>query len=262
MPMRLSGLMSGMDTESIITQLVEARRTKVDSAKKAQTKLQWTQDAWKTLNSKIVKFYNNALSNLRFESSYMKKVTKVSNSSVVSVITGDGAMNSVQSLKVKQMAQSGYLTGGQLGDGKQGYTTDDRLVKMEGIEFDTQASIKVKVGGEEKEINLTGWNSIDEVLDAFRSAGVSASFDATNQRFYLASKGTGTESDFSVYAGNADGLLMLQKLGLDYVEKDKDGNYTGGSAVYKEIVESKGKILAEKLADGLKYLKSEKTRVY
>ena len=39
--MRLSGLISGMDTESIIQQLVSAKQTKVDDAKKAQTKLEW-----------------------------------------------------------------------------------------------------------------------------------------------------------------------------------------------------------------------------
>ena len=44
MAMRLSGLMSGMDTESIIQQLVEAKRTKVDNAKREQTKLEWKQD--------------------------------------------------------------------------------------------------------------------------------------------------------------------------------------------------------------------------
>ena len=33
--MRLSGLISGMDTESIIQQLVSAKQTKVDDAKNA-----------------------------------------------------------------------------------------------------------------------------------------------------------------------------------------------------------------------------------
>lgn len=34
MAMRMSGLISGMDTESIIQQLVSARQTKVDNTKK------------------------------------------------------------------------------------------------------------------------------------------------------------------------------------------------------------------------------------
>ena len=53
MAMRLSGLMSGMDTDSVIQELVAARQTKVDNAKKAQTKLSWKQDAWKSLNTKL-----------------------------------------------------------------------------------------------------------------------------------------------------------------------------------------------------------------
>ena len=53
MAMRLSGLMSGMDTESIVQELVAVRRTKVETATKAQTKLEWKQDAWKDLNKKL-----------------------------------------------------------------------------------------------------------------------------------------------------------------------------------------------------------------
>ena len=53
MAMRMSGLISGMDTESIIQQLVSARQTKVDTTKKAQTKLEWKQETWKGLNTKL-----------------------------------------------------------------------------------------------------------------------------------------------------------------------------------------------------------------
>ena len=111
MPMRLSGLMSGMDTESIIQQLVEAKKTKVTKAVKAQKSLKYKQDAWKDLNKQIVNLYNKSLYNMRFQSSFLKKVTKVSNSNVVSVITGESAMNGVQNLTVAKLAKSAYLTG-------------------------------------------------------------------------------------------------------------------------------------------------------
>ena len=229
MAMRLSGLMSGMDTESIVEQLVLARRTKVDDTKKAQTKLQWKSEAWKTLNSKILKFYNGILgSSMRFEGSYMKKTTKVSNSSVVSVITGANAMNSVQSLKVNKLAKSGYLTGGKIELGEDAIvkevTSDTRLSGL-GIGLSDRGTIKVSVGGEEKEINVAGATTVGELVQSFRNAGINASFDATNQRFYLAANGTGTESDFSVYAGDAKGLEMLQKLGLSYLDEGIANKY-------------------------------------
>ena len=52
MALRMTGMISGLDTESIIQELVSAKRTKVDKQKKAQTKLNWKQDAWKDLNKK------------------------------------------------------------------------------------------------------------------------------------------------------------------------------------------------------------------
>ena len=253
MAMRLSGLMSGMDTESIVSQLVMAKRTKVDNTKKAQTKLQWKADAWKTLNAKIKKLYDGALSNMRFESSYMKKVTKVSNSSVVSVITGANAMNSVQSLKVEKLAQSGYLTGGQLDGGDKNYTTDTKLSAL-GIDLWDKGKFTVTVGGEEKEIDVSGATTIGELVQSFQKAGINASFDAKNQRFYLAAKDTGTENDFSISAGDSTGLVMLQKLGLNYTD-DKI------LAKYQEVIDSRDKLLADTIDNSLKTLTSERDRL-
>ena len=64
MAMRMRGLMSGLDTESIIQQLVEARSTKVTKAKNDQTKLEWKQDIWKGLNTKL-KTLQSKLNDLR-----------------------------------------------------------------------------------------------------------------------------------------------------------------------------------------------------
>ena len=43
MTIRVTGMNSGLDTESIITQLVSAQSLKKDSYTKAQTKLSWKQ---------------------------------------------------------------------------------------------------------------------------------------------------------------------------------------------------------------------------
>ena len=56
MPIRITGLTSGLDTEAIISALVSSYNYKTNKYKKAQTKLSWKQDAWKTLNTKIYSF--------------------------------------------------------------------------------------------------------------------------------------------------------------------------------------------------------------
>ena len=50
MPIRLTGMNSGLDTDAIVTALVSNVKTKKEKYEKAQTKLTWSQDAWKDLN--------------------------------------------------------------------------------------------------------------------------------------------------------------------------------------------------------------------
>lgn len=53
MPIRLTGLNSGLDTESLVSALVSAYRTKTEKYTKAQTKLSWKQTAWSELNKNL-----------------------------------------------------------------------------------------------------------------------------------------------------------------------------------------------------------------
>ena len=62
--MRLTGMYSGMDTETIVQELVKTKQTKVDNLKNEQKKLEWKQTAWQDLNAKIYNLYSNPLSNL------------------------------------------------------------------------------------------------------------------------------------------------------------------------------------------------------
>ena len=175
--MRLSGLMSGMDTESIVSQMVEARKEKVTKAVKAQKRLKYKQDAWKDLNKQILNLYNKSLSNMRFESSFIKKTTKVSNSSVVSVITGENAMNSVQTLKVDKLAKTGFLTSGEIqladwakGEELSGSTTLGDLGLISGES--ANMNITFKDGRDTERISVTANTTIDSFVSSLREAGL------------------------------------------------------------------------------------------
>ena len=235
MPMRLSGLMSGMDTESIIAQMVEAKKTKVTKAVKAQKELKYKQDAWKDLNKQIVNLYNKSLTNMRFESSYKKKVTKVSNSSIVSVITGENAMNSVQSLKVSQLARSGYLTGGQIGQkGEDGKWKDingndiTAATKLSDLGYSTgEGSFRVKTSDGVISISVDENSTVGNFVGALKDAGLNANFDQSNGRIHITSKGSGMKNDFSIIANDEGGWGALKALGLDYKDDSALKYYYG-----------------------------------
>lgn len=213
MAMRMSGLMSGMDTESIISQLVEARRVKVDNKVKAQTKLEWKQDAWKELNTKLKNLQSKFVNTMRFSSAYAKKTTKVSDSNAASVITGDSAVNGVQELTIDKLAKTGYLTGGEVSrtDGADATA----MTKMSELGFSGEASFSVKSkNGETKSINITENTTISDVMTELKEYGLNANFDAKNQRLFISSKTSGEDADFEISATTADGNDALAKLGL------------------------------------------------
>ena len=218
MPMRLSGLMSGMDTESIIQQLVEAKKTKVTKAVKAQKSLKYKQDAWKDLNKQIVNLYNKSLYNMRFQSSFLKKVTKVSNSNVVSVITGESAMNGVQNLEVEKLANSGFLTGGKL-EGTAGDVTGSTKLSELGYTGD-KGTLELKIGDTTKRITVDKNSTVSNFVSALRSAGVNANFDEGNGRIYISSKTSGKDANFELYAVDKLGFDALSALKLTYEDKD------------------------------------------
>ena len=59
MAIRMTGLISGMDTEGMVKELVQASSSKVDKVKKEKQKLEWKQEAWQDLNTKIYNFYKS-----------------------------------------------------------------------------------------------------------------------------------------------------------------------------------------------------------
>lgn len=212
MPIRITGMNSGLDTESIIAELVKAQKTKTNTLKKAQTSLQWKQDAWKDLNSKIYKLFNNTLNTMRFQSSYAKKTTKVSNSSAVSVITGSNAVNGIQKMQIKHLAKEGYLTGAELG---KDVTNSTKLSSLNSSAFDSgNGVINVTVGGKSTDIELTGDTTIGDVVSKLKGLGLNASFDEKNHRFFISSSKSGLDNDFSITSSNEGGYDLLSSMGI------------------------------------------------
>lgn len=214
MAMRMSGLMSGMDTESIVQQLVEARSKKVTKVKNGQTKLEWKQDIWKGLNSKL-KTLQSKLNYLRFSSGYAKKVTKCSNEGIASVLTGDSAVNGVHTLEVNRLAKTAYLTGGKVYRKDRREIDDITKTQMSDlIDFapDEKKNLTLnKKDGSQVTIDLVGTSTVSDVLSKLKEAGLNANFDTKQQRFYISAKESGSEGNF-MFTGDAD---VLNSLGFD-----------------------------------------------
>ena len=231
MPIRLSGMNSGLDTEALVRDLVSAYSMKKDKVVKQQKRHQWTMDAWKDVNSKVYSFYTSNLSSMRYSSSYQLKKASISNSKVATVTATNNSVVGTQSLSVSQLASSGYLTGGVISakdaEGKDIKITANTKLSELGI---TDGSLKING----TTVELKGDTTLDTLARQMKSAGVNANFDADNGRFFLSATTSGAKRDFSITAGDSSGINALKKLGL-FTTKDSNGGESLDVAKYREV---------------------------
>ena len=242
MAIRITGMYSGLDTESIINELASAQSYKKNKLVKAQTKLSWKQDAWKALNTKIYNFYTNTLSDLRFESSFIKKSTKVSNSNAISIVSGENAVNGVNTVKVNKLAKTAYLTGGDLTTADGVMFTSQATLKQLG--FSGEGSFSINGSGVTMNIDVNEDMTLDEVAAKIQETGLNASFDQDNQRFFISSKNSGAINNFTLTANDSKGMEALSKLGLlssnDLISDDykKWASYATDTDAYQKVLDA------------------------
>lgn len=246
MPIRLSGLQSGMDTEALVNALVSSYSLQKDNLVKAQTKLSWKQESWKTMNTSIYSFYSGKLSSFRFSKNYNLKAATISNSVYAKVTAGSSAVNGTQTLEVKKLAATGYLTGGVVsgtdGNGNSAKITgSSKLGNIKGMEGITDGSLTVTVDGKTTDIQVSGDMTVNQFVTKLKEAGLNASFDENNQRFFVSAATSGASHDFSLVSNNDSGLTALQSMGLftvndaDKAEYEKWAAYASDADALNEI---------------------------
>ena len=236
--MRMSGINSGMDTQSIVEQLVQVKSTKKDKLKKEQTKLGWKQDTWKSVNAKIFSLYNEQFGTLSLQGTFQKKKAHVVDSSIASVTGDANAVNGTHALAVKKLAKTAYLTGSQLEKDKEGNSVNvtgstsigsllgdevftDSLDGLEGVKA-TVFKVKANSSAEEKNVLISNNMTMDEVAEAFSKAGLNASFDSKTNRFFISSKSDGKDGQFSITSVNGSEDLAARTKGFEEGETVDD----------------------------------------
>ena len=197
MPIRMSGLISNLDTDSIIKELMKAQSTKKTKIQNKITKTEWTQEKWKELNTKIYSLYTGSISKLKTQGSYSTKKATSSNESKVTVSASVNAVNGSHSVQVNKLASAQYLTGNKVtakdGTAVKGTTTlaaIDETLKGTVINFSTQ--------DKSYSLTVTDKTTVNDFVNAAKEAGITASFDTNQNRFFLSSSNSGIENAFSI----------------------------------------------------------------
>lgn len=227
MPIRMTGLNSGLDTESIIAALMSAQRTKQTKVENKRTKLEWKKEQWASLNTKIYNFYTNSLSKMRMASTYRAKAATSSNNSKVTAKATTAAATGSYSIEVDEVASaqkvtSGILQGAAVRDDKGELVKDSnnniiyekgkvtsktKLIDLKDADFIEGTQIKIEIGLEDKKMSYLQVDedtTVGDLVSKLNNAGLSATFDEKQQRFFINSSKSGKDNVFKISSGTMD----------------------------------------------------------
>lgn len=178
----ISGLASGMDTESMIENAVSGYKTKISTLQQKRTKVEWQQEVYRSIIGKMSSFSDKytsyASSTNLLSSSFFNQAVKVTAAGkYADMVSASGkTSSSVQILGVKQLARAATYTvsgiGGKTAD-KPEFTgsTVDLSEKKELSNI--SGSLTIKYGGDRSYTidfgELDIYESADKLAEAIRS---------------------------------------------------------------------------------------------
>ncbi|MFG6348036.1 MAG: flagellar filament capping protein FliD [Lachnospiraceae bacterium] len=242
MPIRMTGLNSGLDTESIIAALMSAQRTKQTKVENKRTKLEWKKEQWASLNTKIYNFYTNSLSKMKMKSNYMTKAATSSNTSKVTAKASTNAATGSYSVEVEKLASAQKVTSGKLNgsavrndkgelvtdsSGKTVYeegkiTAKTKLIDLQDAGFGTGTQIKIESGDKSAYLQVDENTTVSDFVNKLNSAGLIASFDEKQQRFFINSSKSGKGNEFKISSGKmSDAQIKVTNDLKDLIGYDK-----------------------------------------
>ena len=226
----ISGLASGMDTEQLIENAVSAYKTKITSLSQKRTKVEWQQEAYRSIVTKMAGFtskyadYQSStnLMSASFFNQAMKTVAQGANASKVSA-TGKTSSN-IQINSVKQLAQAATyrIGGGAVGnrtgvnttvDGFTQVTADGSFNLSEMRDVSTvSGEMTIAYGGSDARSYLTVNFDELQVFDSPEDMAAEINKQLANQTI-TTSSGTSVKASTMLKAKVEDGTITFESKG-------------------------------------------------
>lgn len=203
--MRITGLGSGMDIDYMVRELMTAERVPLDKLSQKKIFTEWQQEAYRETNLALTQF-RSAFENLRFSRAYTAYSAITTGTSASATATSSTVPGSY-TIDVQSLAQSAKLHSAS------GLTEEDGSASKATSQVGMAGTVTVKdasgniVGSP---IDLTDTSTLADVASKLQSATAGtaitlrAGFDATTSRFFVSSKGMGTDQNFTLEFSSAE----------------------------------------------------------
>ena len=246
--MRISGIASGFDTETMVKDLMKAERVRLDRFAQNKQVIQWRQEKYNSVNKDFANFVidmrkemelvrttasGGNISNSASNFTWVKKAVS-SNENVLTATATATAMSGTHRITVNNLAEGVNIASRERVMAGTDRATSDTLLKDLNVDFGIgDADVKnltfeINVNGTPRTVDIT-YNASDTIgslvqkintatsSDSNRTPlGLQASFDNTTGRLFLSTRNTGQAAQIKVTA-DSSGLLtgVANKFKLD-----------------------------------------------
>ena len=216
--MRIGGLASGMDTETIINDLMKAEKTSLNKVTQKKQYTEWQLDDYRSVNRQLNDYSNKLFDTMMKQSTFMEKSVNISSPDAIAIKSTSATSEFSGNISVEQLASQATLQ-------------SSSAITVDGKNIDTKATLK--------SLGLTGSNSItinaidkdgkfsadksktltfgeDDTLDTVlkkinSETGVTAFYDSFTGKIAVTAKNSGNVADGPeiVISGNLAETLKI-----------------------------------------------------
>ncbi|NMA95832.1 MAG: flagellar filament capping protein FliD [Clostridiales bacterium] len=229
---RFGGLASGIDTETMIRDMMRIENMKVDRVRQDRQVVEWRRDAYRDITNKLRAFKDEFFDIIRPDNYMLSpntynnfKTTIIGDQNILSVSANSDAVSGIYKVQVDGLAESAKAVGGK--------TYEDLNLNQKisdfihGFERET-----LDING--AEIEITKDMTIRQVMNeinASKEANAKLTYSSITKKFTLQTKTTGSEATLDIRSDLEDpdkDNSFLAKIGIaegnDYIGKDAEVN--------------------------------------
>lgn len=229
--MRIGGLASGMDIDTLVGDLMKAERIPLDKIKQKKQILEWQRDQYRDMN-KLLNELQTMAKDMNYEKTYVSKKTTSSNEGAVTATAFPSAASGTYKIKVERLATAAFRMSGEISadsskkiDPSKSFasisaSTDPKVGKFKtppsftGGKTSFELAVYKEDGtkGDPKTIEVLDTDSLNDVITKINDSGlgIRAFYDATVDKIVMERTVTGdfntTGDDIVFDAANASFL--------------------------------------------------------
>ncbi|KKM12349.1 hypothetical protein SY88_04155 [Clostridiales bacterium PH28_bin88] len=215
--LRIGGLASGLDIDQIIGDMMKAERVPLDKVRQDRQIWAWKQEDYRSMNTTLAGLRDQVF-NMKLQSTYQARKASSSNEAAVTATAGASAADGIYTITVRQLAEGVSKTSiATLADEKNADNSTKTLWQQFQSHWEAQSltstdNITVTING----TTLTFDLDVDNVYTAASKInqaklGVTASYDAGQDRFFLTTTTTGSAATINI--GSDTKLFMSDGAG-------------------------------------------------